>query len=342
MRLRGMILCAGMGTRLRPLSDRWPKAAIPLLGLPLFRFGVELFKRAGVNALGINTHHLADVMETVASAECARAGLPLEVAREQTIQGTAGGIRGLQRFLRDDHFLVLNGDVLFSLDLARVVQAHRDSGAMATMVLMPMPVGEGYAIVEADSSARVRRIAGRGPGGAALRHWHFTGVHVMSPAVFDFMTAEGPEDINRDVYPRMLDEGLTIRAEIVQDYWSDLGTPARYLQTQLDLLVGRAPDVLSTPVFSGMVQKEGQLWLRRGARIEGAAISGPAFFDEACAVERGASVGPEVYLGPRARVRSGARLKRTVVLDHTEILGGEDLADTVAWDGHRIRAAPMK
>jgi len=337
-----MILCAGMGTRLRPFSDRWPKAAIPLLGRPLFRFGVELFQRAGVTALAINTHHLAEIMKTVASAECARAGLPLQIAYEPTIQGTAGGIRGLRQLLKGDHFLVLNGDVLFSVDLAPVVQAHLDSGASATMVLMPMPAGERYGAVEADSAGRVRRIAGRGPGGAALRQWHFTGLHLMSPAVFDFMSAEGPEDINRDVYPRMLDKGLTIRAEIAQEYWSDLGTPARYLHTHLDLLAGRAPDIVSAPAFSGTVRREGELWLRRGARTRGAQISGPVFFDEASVVEPGATVGPGVYLGPRARVRSGARLKRTVVLEDTEILSEEDLADTVAWGGRRIPAAPQK
>ena len=91
-----------------------------------------------------------------------------------------------------------------------------------------------------------------------------------------------------------------------------------------------------------MVQGAGQLWLRRGVRARGAQISGPVFFDEASVVERGATVGPEVYLGPRARVRSGARLKRTVVLEDTEILSEEDLADTVAWGGRRIPAAPQK
>jgi mannose-1-phosphate guanylyltransferase len=329
-----------MGTRLRPLTDRWPKPAIPILGQPLFRFGVALLKQGGVSALGINTHHLADSMEAVAEAECARAGLSLEVAREPTIQGTAGGIRGLRHFVEDDHYLVMNGDVLFPLDLSRVVESHRRSGALATMVLMPMPVGESYASVDADGSARIRRIAGRGPGGAALRPWHFSGVHVMSPAVFDFMASEGPEDINRDVYPRILDKGLPIRAEIVQGYWSDFGTPVRYLQGQLDILARRAPE-LPDPFGGAERGRDGQ-WLRGGASIEGADISGPAFFDEGCAVERGASVGPEVYVGPRARVRSGARLKRTVVLEDTEISSGEDLTEVIAWGAHRIRAGPQK
>ena len=334
-----MILCAGLGTRLRPLTERWPKAAIPVLGQPLFRYGVAALKRAGVSALGINTHHLADAMEAVASAECARAGLRLEVSSEPTIQGTAGGIRGMRRFLQDDHFLVLNGDVLFPLELKGLVQSHRQSGALATMVLMPMPAGARYGSVEADDSGRVRRIAGCGPGGGSLQPWHFTGVHVMSPAVFDFMAGSGPEDINADVYPRILEQDLPIRAEIVHSYWSDLGTPGKYLQTQLDVLARRTPELGDASPFLGAEQKGPDHWLRRGAKIDRAEVFGPAFLDEDCTVEPGAVVGPDVYVGPRARVRSGARLKGSVVLEDTEISSGEDLTQTVAWSVHRIRHA---
>src|SRR3954469_7317208 len=96
-----MILCAGLGTRLRPLTERWPKPAIPLLGAPLFRYTLAVLKRAGVTAVGINTHHLPGVMRQVAQAECDRAGVGLTVVHEPEIQGTGGGIRGLRAFLAD-------------------------------------------------------------------------------------------------------------------------------------------------------------------------------------------------------------------------------------------------
>ncbi len=337
--MKAIILCAGIGTRLRPLTERWPKPAIPVLGQPLLRFAIAQLKRAGATEIGINTHHRAEVMEAVAAAECARAALPLEVVREPTIQGTAGGIRGLRRFAEDDHFLVVNGDILFPLDLRRIEGAHREAGCVATLVLTAMPARERYAAVEVDGSARVRRIAGRGPGGPGLRPWHFTGVHVISPVVFDFIAAQGAEDITRDVYPRILDRGLPIHAEMVEGYWSDLGTPARYLQTQLELLADRGPEELQASRFSGAQPRAGGQWVRSGARIDAAAIRGPALFDEGCAVEPGAVLGPEVYVGPRAIVRSGARLERTVVLEDTEISSGEDLADLVAWGPHRLRAS---
>src|SRR6476620_859965 len=102
-----------------------------------------------------------------------------------------------------------------------------------------MPPGEKYAAVEMDKDNTVRRIAGHGPGGDKLSNWHFTGVHVMNPEVFDFMKPAGAEDINREVYVKLMQKGLTLRGHVVQTYWSDLGTPSRYLATQKDLLFGQ-------------------------------------------------------------------------------------------------------
>ena len=214
--MKAMVLCAGLGTRLRPFTERWPKPALPLLGQPLLRYHLAVLRAAGVTAVGINTHHLPDVMAATARAECERVGVALHVVHEPVIQGTGGGIRGLRDFLADEDFLVFNGDILFPVDLRPVVEAHRASGAAATMVLLPMPENEKYASVDVDARGQVRRIAGYGPGGEALTPLHFTGVHVMSPRVFDFMSPEGPEDINRDVYVRMMEAGLPVRGEGVQ------------------------------------------------------------------------------------------------------------------------------
>ena len=128
--MKAMVLCAGLGTRLRPLTNRWPKPAMPLLAGPLFRYSLATLTRAGVTSVGINTHHLPEVMEATARREID----PLVVAHEaREIQGTGGGIRGLKDFLRDGDFVVLNGDVLFSVDLKPVIEAHQASGAAATI-----------------------------------------------------------------------------------------------------------------------------------------------------------------------------------------------------------------
>jgi mannose-1-phosphate guanylyltransferase len=338
--MKAMILCAGLGTRLRPLTERWPKPALPFLGQPLLRYHLAVLKAAGVSAVGINTHHLPEVMAATARAECERARLPLHVVHEPVIQGTGGGIRGLRDFLSDDDFLVFNGDILFPVDLRPVMEAHRSSGAAATMVLMPMPPDEKYAAVEMDPQRQVRRIAGHGPGGTALSPWHFTGVHVMSPRVFDFMSASGPEDINREVYVRVMQAGLPVRGEVVQAYWSDLGTPSRYLATVRDVLFGHVPLewLGAASPFSAAPRGAGNFWAHPEARLGAAKVAGPAYFGPGCTLADGARIGSAVAVGEGARVGDEARLNRVAVFDDTEVEPGEELVEVIAWGSHRVSA----
>jgi mannose-1-phosphate guanylyltransferase len=338
--MKAMILCAGLGTRLRPLTERWPKPALPLLGQPLLRYHLAVLKAAGVTAVGINTHHLPEVMVATARAECEHARLSLHVVHEPVIQGTGGGIRGLRDFLSGDDFLVFNGDILFPVDLGPAVVAHRSSGAAATMVLMPMPPDEKYAAVEMDAERQVRRIAGRGPGGGALSPWHFTGVHVLSPRIFDFMSPSGPEDINRDVYVRMMEAGLSVRGERVQAYWSDLGTPSRYLATVRDVLFGRVPlEILGeASPFASAPHGAGNWWAHPEARLGAAKVAGPAYFGPGCELADSARVGSAVAVGAGARVGDEARLNRVAVFEDTEIAPGEELVEVLAWGAHRVPA----
>lgn len=349
--MRAMVLCAGLGTRLRPLTEHWPKPAIPLLGRPLVEYTFALLRGAGVREVGINTHHLPAKMAEVAARSCARVGLGLTVAEEPVIQGTGGGIRGLKDFLAGGTSVVFNGDVLFALDLPRVLEAHRASGALASMVLLPMPANETYAAVELDAAGDVRRIAGRGPAtsDARLTPWHFTGVHVLEPGLFDFMRAEGPEDINREVYQRVLEAGRRVHGIVAQGYWSDLGTPSRYLATVRDLLCSQVP---SAPFgdrwpLRPEAKGPGNFWIEpapvHGEPVEpsaspGPKVAGPAYFDRGARVDPAARIGGSVYVGKNATLPAGARLNRAVVFDDTALSEGEELVETLAWRGHRIPA----
>jgi mannose-1-phosphate guanylyltransferase len=339
--MKAMILCAGLGTRLRPLTERWPKPALPFMGRPLIANQLEALQRAGVTAVGINTHHLPEVMAATAREVCARMGLRLHVVHEPVIQGTGGGIRGLRDFLSEggEDFFVFNGDIFFPVDLGPVLAAHRASGAAATMVLMALPPGEKYAAVELDASGQVRRIAGHGPGGEGLSPWHFTGVHVMSPRVFEFMQPEGPEDINREVYVRMMQAGLRVQGYEVKTYWSDLGTPSRYLATVQDFLqqYSRESGVSETSPCTG----PGPVMAEPGARLEGVEQVGPAFVGAGALLSAGVRLGPGVSVMAGARVGAGARLRHAAVFPETEIAPGEQLEQVLAWGAHRV-PAPLK
>lgn len=334
--MRALVLAAGLGTRLRPLTDTWPKPAVPLLGQPLLRYTLAVLARAGVTDVGLNTHHLEAVMGRVAREEAARFGMRLTLSHEPIIQGTAGGIRGLRKTVEDaDVFIVWNGDALFTPELGPLLADHRDSGAVATLVLLPMPPGAAFATVDVDERAQVRRIAGRGPGGAHLVPWHFSGVHLLSPRVLSEMAEAGPLDINKDIYPRLLAQGALIRGAVVEAAWSDVGTAGRYLEAQGALLAGDIPDVFgSASPFARAVGQEG-VWKADAARLEGVARGG-VFLDTGAVVEAGAQVGPNVYVGCSVRVPKGARVAHSALLPGSAPSG--TLEHVLLWEGGALSA----
>ena len=336
--MKAVLLCAGLGTRLRPLTDRWPKCAIPLLGQPLFRYNLATLKLAGVTELGVNTHYLPEEMEQVAREECERAGVSLWTSREDELQGTGGGLRGFKGLLREEPFVVLNGDVLFAVDLAPLFGAHVKAGRIATMVLTPMPAGEKFAPVEVDAEGRVRRIAGRGPVGAALTPYHFASVQFLSPAIFDFMSPSGPEEIFTDVYARMWAKGVDVHATVVEGtYWSDLGTPVRYLNAAIDWISGGVPSVRfpgASPLL-GKSEIAPGVWAAPGARCD-VFPDGPAILDAGAVIESGAQIRGPVFLGRDTLVSSGATVERSVVFEGTRVAPGETLCATIAWGSHRL------
>src|SRR5256886_17514635 len=151
--MKAMVLCAGFGTRLRPLTDRVPKPLVPLCGIPILRYNFALLHNAGVREVVVNTHHLAAEMEKGALEVSQQVGLAVTISREVGhILGTGGGVRRAAQLLGPGTFLLLNGDMLFDVDLAAAIAAHRAAGAMATMVLAAYPRRAAYRAVAVDTS----------------------------------------------------------------------------------------------------------------------------------------------------------------------------------------------
>ncbi len=338
----GMLLCAGLGTRLRPLTARVPKPAVPVCGVPLVRWNLALLAGAGVSRAVVNVHHLPDAM-AAAAEEAARAlGLPLAVSREPVIAGTGGALREARdRLAGADAILMVNGDVLFDVDLRAALAAHRASGALATMLLLPMPEGGKYAAVETDASGAVRRIAGAfGPGGEGLSRWHFSGVHVLSPAILDAVPAAPFErDVNRHVYPPLMASGA-VRGLRVSGYWNDLGTPGRYVRANADVLSGAVPlaRFAGADPFRELREIADRVFVAPTTRWEpGVRVTAPALVGDGAFVARDAELGPGAVIGAGCTVGARARVRRAVVWDGTGIADGEAVEDAVAAGADRVR-----
>jgi mannose-1-phosphate guanylyltransferase len=232
-----MILAAGLGTRLRPLTDSLPKPLLPVAGTPLIVWNLLLLRKHGIREVIINLHYLGDLIEKELG-DGSKWGMSLSYSHEWTLLGTGGGIKQAQWFFGEDPFLVLNGDTLLELDLATVTACHREGAALATMVLRDDLDADRWGAVEIDDRQHVLRIIGRGRSvEPAMGKRMFAGVHVMDPRLLHEVPY-GRESSIIDAYVREIERGSVVLGYTMEGYWSDVGTPERYAQVQHDADTG--------------------------------------------------------------------------------------------------------
>lgn len=238
--MKAMILAAGLGTRLRPITNAVPKPLLPLAGRPLIEWNLLLLQRHGVRDVIINTHHLGEQIEQ-ALGDGSRLGMALRFSREPVILGTGGGIKQAASFFGSEPFFVLNGDTLVDLDLDAVRTMHEAGRAVATMVLREDPDVERWGPVEVGPDLRILRINGRGRGeGAAASRLMFAGIHVMDERLLRQVPV-GKESSVIDAYVQALEGGAKILGYRMTGYWSDIGTMTAYEQAQRDVENGLVP-----------------------------------------------------------------------------------------------------
>ena len=193
--MKAMLFAAGLGTRLRPLTDTLPKCLVPVNGRPMIDYPLLLLRHYGTREIVVNVHHHAERVEEHLG-DGSRFGVDIVYSREPVLLDTGGGLLGAKRFLEQDTFVIMNSDVLIDLRLDEVLRFHRDRGAAATLVLRKDPRAEAYGAIWTDAKGEIRRLLhheARGEDSGALEQYMFTGVHIVEPRIFRYM--EGPETV---------------------------------------------------------------------------------------------------------------------------------------------------
>ncbi len=236
--MKAMILAAGLGTRLRPLTDRLPKPLLPVGKLPLIHYILFLLRHYGITDVVINLHHMGEMIRE--RLEDGRAlGMRITYSEEATILGTGGGLKKAEWFLKDGNFILINADILVDLNLDEVLSFHRRRGAVATLVLRRDPEADRYGIIETDDQERIRRFLGEPEEvTGSLRPLMFTGVQVLEPTIFQRLP-EGVFHPITDTYREMVRNGEGLFGYETKGYWLDLGTQDRYERAQEDHRQGR-------------------------------------------------------------------------------------------------------
>ena len=292
------MLVGGFGTRLRPLTARTPKQMLPVVDRPMIEHVVAHLADHGVDDAVLSLGYRPDAfLEAYPENHCA--GVSLHYAVEPEPLDTAGAIRfaALDAGV-DDTFVVLNGDVLTDFDLGKLLSRHAEAGAEGTIHLTPVDDPSRYGVVPTDDEGRVEAFIEKPPRDEAPSHWINAGTYVLEPSVIERIPGGRRVSIERDTFPAMVEDDSLFAVE-ADDYWIDAGTPAAYLQAQLDLIDGRRRGG-PVPAVSASARVDGSAAVEHSVVMAGADVAA------------GARVVDSVLL-PGAQVRAGAAVVGSIV-----------------------------
>ena len=313
--MRAMVMAAGLGTRLRPLTYEVPKPMVPVANRPVMEHILRLLCRQGFGEVIANLHWFPETIERH-FGDGANAGVELTYLREPELTGTAGGVRAVAEFLtaEDGPFLVMAGDALSDIDLGALVRTHREHGGIATLATKRVTNVSEYGVVLTDADGRVNGFQEKPEPAEALSDLASCMIYVLEPEIFDYFPDPDPVDFALDVFPRLLEHDVPFGVHVAESYWNDVGSLPEYLQGNLDAVAGLValdaggerivggPDADSPASQAGGWELVGEALLGAGAEIAtGARLEGP------------------VVIGPGARVGAGARVKESVLLPGTEV-----------------------
>jgi NDP-sugar pyrophosphorylase family protein len=303
--MKAILLAGGKGTRLRPLTVHTPKPIVPILNRPFLYYQIDLLKKVPeIDEVILSLNYQPRRIEEV-FGEGEGLGVRLRYVVEPIPLGTAGAVRYAGDSLQES-VVVFNGDVLTQVDLAAVLQLHRERKAKATIVLTPVENPRAYGLVETDERSNVRRFLEKPGEDEITCNTINAGIYVLEPDTFDRIPKDTAWSIERSFFPSLIERNETFVAYVYDGYWIDIGTPAKYLQVHRDIMDGR----YLAPPFNGTATS----WVSPEARVDaGVELHGPCFVDEGAVLKAGARVMPYAVIGRQTHVEEGAVIEGSII-----------------------------
>ncbi|HKH76278.1 MAG TPA: NDP-sugar synthase [Rubrobacteraceae bacterium] len=326
-----MVLAAGKGTRLFPLTGEVPKPMAPVVDTPLIRHIFELLSGHGVAEAHVNVHYLAEALLAAYGEESRVNGMTVRLSREDELLGTAGGVKRLAENF-DQTFVVVSGDALTDVNLGELVRLHKEKGALATIALRRVFDTSEFGVVELDEYGDILGFQEKPYTEEAISTLANTGIYVFEPRALEYVPEGTFFDFARDVFPRFLEAGEKFVGYQGDFYWSDIGTLEAYRQAQYDVLSGRVR--VRVPG-----EKRGDsLWVGEDAQIHPSVdIEGHVLVGKDAVIGRGVTLSGDVTVGTDCWVRPNATIKRSILLPGASVGDGAYLEDCIVGHGYDVR-----
>ncbi|MCC5607608.1 NDP-sugar synthase [Nostoc sp. CHAB 5834] len=339
--MKAMILAAGKGTRVRPITYTIPKPMIPILQKPVMEFLLELLRQHGFDQIMVNVSHLAEEIENY-FRDGQRFGVQIAYSFEGKIDdngklegeaiGSAGGMRRIQDFspFFDDTFVVLCGDALIDLDLTAAVKWHRAKGSIATIITKSVPKEEvsSYGVVVTDEEGRVKAFQEKPSIEEALSTNINTGIYIFEPEVFDYIPSGVEYDIGGQLFPKLVEIKAPFYAIPMDFEWVDIGKVPDYWRAIRGVLLGEIKNVqipgheVAPGIYTG---------LNVAVNWDKVDITGPVYIGGMTRIEDGAKIVGPAMIGPNCWICSGATVENSVIFEWSRLGPGVRLVDKLVF-----------
>jgi mannose-1-phosphate guanylyltransferase len=339
--MKAMILAAGKGTRVRPITYTIPKPLIPILHKPVMEFLVDLLKQHDFTEIMVNVSHLAKEIESYFH-DGQRFGVQIAYSFEGTIRedgelegqalGSAGGMRRIQDFYPffDDTFVVLCGDALIDLDLTAAVKWHREQGSLATIVTKSVPREEvsSYGVVVTDENGKVQAFQEKPTVEEALSTNINTGIYIFEPEVLNYIPSGQEYDIGGDLFPKLVEMGAPFYAISMDFQWVDIGKVPDYWQAIRSVLMG---EVKNVPIPGNQVAPGIYTGINVAVNWDKVDITGPVYIGGMTKIEDGAKITGPAMIGRNCHICSGAHIDNSVIFEYSRISSDVTLSDKLVF-----------
>src|SRR3984885_30870 len=318
--MRAMVLAAGLGTRLRPLTFEITKPMVPVLDRPVMEHIVDLLDKHGFEQVIANLHYFPDSIREYF-------GERLSYRFEEELLGTAGGVRGCAELFGGEPFLVISGDALTDIDLQAFAARHKQAGGVATLAVKQVPDTREYGVVLHDREGRITGFQEKPPPEEALSDLGNCGIYMFDPKIFDYFPSRPFVDWAQDVFPVLLENDVPFYIHEVQEYWNDVGSLGELRQGTFDALQGELHlEIEGQEISPGVIVAGGQ---ELPADVE---VEGPVWIGTDVSIGAGVRLMGPVVLGDGATVGDHAQLRGGIVFPRTEIAAESILIGAIA--GH--------
>jgi mannose-1-phosphate guanylyltransferase len=338
--MKAMILAAGKGTRVQPITHTIPKPMIPILQKPVMEFLLELLRQHGFTEVMVNVSHLAEEIENY-FRDGQRFGVEIAYSFEGRIEdgeligdalGSAGGLKKIQNFQKffDDTFVVLCGDALIDLNLSEAVRKHRQSGALATIITKRVPKEKvsSYGVVVTDDDGRVKAFQEKPGVEEALSDEINTGIYLFEPQIFDHIPDGVSYDIGSQLFPKLVEKGLPFYALPMDFEWVDIGKVPDYWHAIRSVLQG---DIRQVSIPGKQVRPGIYTGLNVAANWDKINVEGPVYVGGMTKIEDGATIIGPAMIGPSCHICAGATIDNSIIFDYSRIGAGVTLAEKLVF-----------